>query len=275
MVLVSAWLCQVSSAFFSHVDGIPPRSVFHFNTLTWELKGSNAPLPVWTGLKSLLLFKVDVLHHWLTADEGVSVNTDLSPLFSVFFSHQMEAMISVRVMMKEFVLRGSAVSWWSREGEAAAAAACVWRGSDWAVLLGGGVERRASSSSDWQRNHNRWRWLSVLQSEHHHPCVFLWIMWQSIISVCGLLCCCSVLNKHSTHSVKILLSFELWLTWIRKTKTDILAPNRNFKGGHSSWSVDVRVECIYVFIEWRSFSLTSQLIAFLQKTEAKNHKVCW
>ena len=100
------------------------------------------------------------------------------------------------------------------DADVAAAACCVQRGSDWTMLLGGRVERRASSSSDWQRNQKKWRWLSVLQSEllweqlhcqtqcqvHHHPCVILWI-WQRISSGSGsaLLLLCPSTQSLQTH----------------------------------------------------------------------------
>ena len=100
-----------------------------------KLKGSwlrytAAPLVVWTGLKSCWS-----LYHWLTADGG--------SLWKHSCITSVVSLLSVRVwLMREVeVLRGSAVSWWSREVEAAPSAG-GWRGSDWA-------ERRASSSSDW------------------------------------------------------------------------------------------------------------------------------
>ena len=89
----------------------------HSNTWTWELKGSwlrytAAPLVVWTGLKSCWS-----LYHWLTADGG--------SLCKHSFITSVVSLLSVRVwlMRKVEVLRGSPVSWWSSEVEAAG----VWR----------------------------------------------------------------------------------------------------------------------------------------------------
>ncbi len=57
-------------------------------------------------------------------------------------------MISISVSHEEGV-RSETISCVLISTEVEAAAACVCKDCDWAVLLGGGVERRASSSNDW------------------------------------------------------------------------------------------------------------------------------
>ena len=100
----------------------------------------------------------------------VSGNTD------VFFSQQVVIFVAMSMKRTVCVDGGWAVSRGSTEAEAAAA--CVYSGSDWALLLGGRVE------TELQRNQRRWAALRsavTLCPVHHPPCVFLW-MWHSIIS---------------------------------------------------------------------------------------------
>ena len=80
-----------------------------------QLRCTAVPLLVWTGLKSLLVFILDVLHHWLTADE-VSLTKHwfiTSVVSSSLIRWKDWWSLSVWVNIQECVERGSAGSWWS------------------------------------------------------------------------------------------------------------------------------------------------------------------
>ncbi len=129
------------------VQGLSP---LYFHCVLQYLNRFEVPAALYT----------DVLHHWLTAEEGGSVNTDLWLLFSISFSYQMGVnSVRVWVMRKVFVARDNQLCPDDPE-----------RQKQQEQLVCGKVamsslERRTSFDSDWQRNHNKWRQLSVLKSE--------------------------------------------------------------------------------------------------------------